>query len=309
MPFDDQRNWVFYRVKERPTFHGFNEALTRMTSALNRLNDDASEVPHAWVVRGSAVYACLLVELIEHYSVGRYAVYVSMWTTQPLFGVTCSCRIPLLIQEVFQFAFGRVTFLFGKIRGSPEVALKRGLSTLSTQSKFSAEPQGQRYPITDQQPRESLAVGFHGEQLTSVPGATADAEQNASEDRGNFPFPECWEDFQSQPELEQHYSHGHQAEMKQQHLRLHCPYWSSSSSQLETHLQSHRAEVSSSSKISSTQPAKETAPREESAFRPLHTCRSCGECFPNGSLLRRHHEQCSAIRHLSCPYCGLFVPD
>ncbi|KAK8758715.1 hypothetical protein V5799_003653, partial [Amblyomma americanum] len=172
MPFDEQRNWVFYSVTEKPTLQGCNEALTRMTTALKRLNDDASEVPHAWIVRGSAVYACLLVEWRKDQSVERYAVYVSMWTVQPLFAVTCSTKISRRIQEVLQFAFGSVNLLFKEIRGNPEVALNRALSTLSTLSKFSAEVQGQRYPIADQQPWESLAVGSQGEQLSSVPGAT-----------------------------------------------------------------------------------------------------------------------------------------
>ncbi|KAK8783615.1 hypothetical protein V5799_010021 [Amblyomma americanum] len=225
MPLEDQRKWKFCRVAETPTLHGCFEALTRISSDLKWLNDDASEAPHAWIVRGGSVHACLLAEMIveERERVERYAVYVSLWTTQPLLAVRCGRHFIRRIQEVVQLAFGSVTFLFGEIRGSPEEALK---TALSTQSNLSAQARGQRYLIADQKPRECLAVGSHKEKLFTGPDAVAGTEQNASKKRENFPCPECWEDFHSQQELDRHYSHVHLGKMKTQHFCSHCPYWS-----------------------------------------------------------------------------------
>ncbi|KAK8758711.1 hypothetical protein V5799_003658 [Amblyomma americanum] len=158
MPLEDQRKWKFCRVAEIPTLNGCFEALTRMSSDLKWLSDDASEAPHAWIVRGGSVHASLLAEMIveERERVERYAVYVSMWTTQPLLAVSCGRQITRRIQDVVQLAFGSVSFLFGEIRGSPEEALK---TALRTQSTLSAQAKGQWCTIADQQPRERFGGG------------------------------------------------------------------------------------------------------------------------------------------------------
>ncbi|KAK8759981.1 hypothetical protein V5799_028752 [Amblyomma americanum] len=309
MPFDDQRTWKFYRVTEIPTLHGCNEALNRITSALKRFTEDGSEPYHAWIVRGSAVYACMLAKITVNEAEEPKVIYVAMWTTQPLFAVSYLKKIHWCIQEVVQLAIRSDVFKIGEIRASPEMAFKTALSTLRTVEKVAALAKGKRYHTANQQPQESLAVGSHGEQVPSVPGFTADAEQFASKQPANFSCPECWEDFNSQQDQERHYSHVHLGKMKKQHFCSYCPYWNFTRSTLETHIQSHRADGSSSSKVSSTQPAIETALNEESAFRPMHTCRPCGECFPTGPLLLRHQEHCSSIQQISCQYCGLLVPD
>ncbi|KAK8758714.1 hypothetical protein V5799_003656, partial [Amblyomma americanum] len=169
MPFDNQLTWALYSAAKIPALHECTEALTRMASLLKRITEDASEAPQACIVRGSAVYACLMAEVELNQPVERYAVYVCMWTTQPLLAVNCACRIAQRIQYILQIAIRSDLQRIGEVRGSPEVAWKTALSTLS---KFPAEPKGQRYPTADQQPRETLAVGSHVEQLSSVLGRT-----------------------------------------------------------------------------------------------------------------------------------------
>ncbi|KAK8759980.1 hypothetical protein V5799_028753, partial [Amblyomma americanum] len=169
LPLEDQRKWTFYRVTEIPTLPGCNEALSRITFALKQFTENASEPSHACIVRGSAFYACMLAKIKVNHVEEPQALYVSMWTTQPVFAVSCASKIHRRFKQAVQFAMRSDVFSIGEIRGSPEVAFKTALSTLSM---FSVEAEGQRNPTADHQPPESLAVGSHGEQLSSGLGAT-----------------------------------------------------------------------------------------------------------------------------------------